>query len=410
MALKNTKVINYKGEDVELDPMEHASTYTEYGVGTTAKYGHVKLSDSSNGSLGVSCGVAVTPKALADAATSAANMSNVTEGILKVSYGGTGVSSRTVNAVLLGNGANAIEQVASAAGAFYSTGTNEVPKYGTLPVDKGGTGNTSITANAVVLGNAGNALKSVASASGAFYSTGANTLPKYGTLPIAQGGTGATSFTKNCLVGVNSTADALTSVNPATLSVSYAATAGSANAVAAGNISGIVGVAHGGTGVSSFTANALLQGNGTGAVKTVAASTLSVSYATNAGTAGDSKGLKVCTCNITNSTSNIFSVETCYCSDSGGYCCCWLRACAKCSTWFIVDVCISVCICCSATGGATNCYNCIILYNGGIGCFWGGTYAGPFTGYRDFASWCSTSSYCCRAICCTGYVKYVTIS
>lgn len=60
-----------------------------------------------------------------------------------------------------------------------------------LPVSKGGTGKTTHTANAVITGNGGNAVKNVPSASGAFYATGANAAPQFGKLPIAQGGTGA---------------------------------------------------------------------------------------------------------------------------------------------------------------------------------------------------------------------------
>ena len=62
----------------------------------------------------------------------------------------------------------------------------------TLAVNKGGTGKTSNTANSVLLGNGTSAIKNKASANGAFYATGANAEPVFGTLPMAQGGTGAT--------------------------------------------------------------------------------------------------------------------------------------------------------------------------------------------------------------------------
>ena len=48
-------------------PTSHASSGTTYGVGTASSYGHVKLSDNADSSLGVDSGVAVTPKALANA-------------------------------------------------------------------------------------------------------------------------------------------------------------------------------------------------------------------------------------------------------------------------------------------------------------------------------------------------------
>lgn len=66
-------------------------------------------------------------------------------------------------------------------------------RNGTLPVSKGGTGKTSHTSNAVLVGNGASAVKNVATANGALYATAANGAPKFGALPIAQGGTGKTS-------------------------------------------------------------------------------------------------------------------------------------------------------------------------------------------------------------------------
>ena len=62
-----------------------------------------------------------------------------------------------------------------------------------IPVSKGGTGKNIHTSNSVLTGNGTNAVKNVASANGAFYATGANGAPKFGTLPVAQGGTGVTT-------------------------------------------------------------------------------------------------------------------------------------------------------------------------------------------------------------------------
>ena len=64
---------------------------------------------------------------------------------------------------------------------------------GVFGVGRGGTGNASHTANSVLVGNDSSAVKNIASASGAFFATGSNAQPQFGTLPIAQGGTGATS-------------------------------------------------------------------------------------------------------------------------------------------------------------------------------------------------------------------------
>ena len=45
-------------------PTAHASTATTYGVGTAANYGHVKLSASTNSTLGAANGTAATPAAV----------------------------------------------------------------------------------------------------------------------------------------------------------------------------------------------------------------------------------------------------------------------------------------------------------------------------------------------------------
>lgn len=60
-------------------PTDHASQTTDYGVGNASKYGHVKLSDTADSSLGSSSGTAATPamvaavKTVADGAASTAN-------------------------------------------------------------------------------------------------------------------------------------------------------------------------------------------------------------------------------------------------------------------------------------------------------------------------------------------------
>ena len=46
-------------------PTSHASPTTDYGVGNAAKYGHVKLSDTADSSLGQTFGTAATPALVA---------------------------------------------------------------------------------------------------------------------------------------------------------------------------------------------------------------------------------------------------------------------------------------------------------------------------------------------------------
>ncbi len=61
-------------------------------------------------------------------------------GTVNVAHGGTGRTTLTSGAVLLGNGSNAIAQK-TGTGAFYAS-TSGDPKFGTLPIAQGGTGRT----------------------------------------------------------------------------------------------------------------------------------------------------------------------------------------------------------------------------------------------------------------------------
>lgn len=109
--------------------------------------------------------------------------SDVTDGTFGVNRGGTGRSSHTLNAVLTGNNNGAINNIATAKGAFYAESTNGAAKFGTLPVAEGGTG---ITANPSMLVN-------LASTSTANIFTTSPRPGVTGILSIANGGTGATT-------------------------------------------------------------------------------------------------------------------------------------------------------------------------------------------------------------------------
>ena len=78
--------------------------------------------------------------------------SNITSGTLGVARGGTGKATHSANAVLTGNGSNAVNYVATANGALYATSANGAAKFGTLPVAQGGTGATN---SATALANLG---------------------------------------------------------------------------------------------------------------------------------------------------------------------------------------------------------------------------------------------------------------
>ena len=67
----------------------------------------------------------------------------ITSGILSVANGGTGQSSHTANAVLTGNGTNAVNNVETASGALYATTANGAAQFGILPIALGGTDATT---------------------------------------------------------------------------------------------------------------------------------------------------------------------------------------------------------------------------------------------------------------------------
>lgn len=77
--------------------------------------------------------------------------------ILPVSHGGTGLITTTnVNAVVIGNSsnaANAMQTIRTGNGAFYATAQDGKPQFGTLPVAQGGTGATTFTSGALLIGN-----------------------------------------------------------------------------------------------------------------------------------------------------------------------------------------------------------------------------------------------------------------
>ena len=89
--------------------------------------------------------------------------------------------------------------------------TNGTWKGSSIGANYGGTGLTKDEigkANAVVITGGGdtNKLKIAESKAGAFYSTGNNSLPQFGTLKVAYGGTGSTTFTQNVPIFYNGTA------------------------------------------------------------------------------------------------------------------------------------------------------------------------------------------------------------
>ena len=156
---------------------------------------------------------------------------NVTPGVsgtLPVANGGTGKTTNTANAVLVGNGTSSIKNISSAKGAFYSTAADAQPTFGTLPESLGGTGqtdldkvkvgsaasadNATLAAKATVLETSRTITTNLESTTGASFNGSAAIRPGVaGKLPIGNGGTGGTTgkaATKNLFNDINeSTSD-----------------------------------------------------------------------------------------------------------------------------------------------------------------------------------------------------------
>jgi hypothetical protein len=108
---------------------------------------------------------------------------------------------------------------------------------GTLSVSNGGTGSNFITANALLIGNGANEIKEVLSAKGALYVATDNAEPSYGILPINCGGTGMMA-SPSMLINLGATnADTIFKASPRP------------------GVTGVLSVANGGTGKSSWAKN-----------------------------------------------------------------------------------------------------------------------------------------------------------
>ena len=82
-------------------PTSHASPTTDYGVGNAAKYGHVKLSDTADSSLGQTFGTAATPALVAAVETVADGAASTANQALELAGG---KADKTVTGTYIGSG------------------------------------------------------------------------------------------------------------------------------------------------------------------------------------------------------------------------------------------------------------------------------------------------------------------
>ena len=112
------------------------------------------------------------------------NVNNVGARVVKY-RNGTSISSLTI-------AENDIVAFVYYNGAYYLLGAI-TSVINLLGVAKGGTGRSTLTANAVLCGNGTNAVKMIPSTTGALYAATVDGQPQFGILPVAQGGTGSAS-------------------------------------------------------------------------------------------------------------------------------------------------------------------------------------------------------------------------
>ena len=209
-------------------------------------------------------------------------------GTLPVGNGGTGLTTYSSGDMLYASAANTLSQlgigsadnVLVVSGGFPTWGTvnlaSSAAVTGTLPVANGGTGVSSLTSNAVLLGGATVTDTGVGAANTVLLGTGGapsfgavdlSTAAVTGTLPVGNGGTGLTTYSSGDMLYA-SAANTLSQLgigsadNVLVVSGGFP-TWGTVNLASSAAVSGILPVANGGTGVSSLTSNAVLLGGAT---------------------------------------------------------------------------------------------------------------------------------------------------
>ncbi len=191
---------------------------------------------------------------------------------LIVAQGGTGRTTLTDHAVLIGNDTSPVNfAVPSTSGhALLSTGAGSDPAFGQvsltvgvtgiLPVANGGTGRATLAVHAIPLGNGTTAPTMLVPGTLDYplVSRGPTLDPHYAVLTTAGGGTGLSTITAHSLIVGNGTG--IPTLLPPNAAFGLPLIS---QGVAADPIYGIARVPGGGTGLATLTAHALIIGNGT---------------------------------------------------------------------------------------------------------------------------------------------------
>lgn len=200
-TLLKSKVDTISGKGLSTNDYTTAEKNKLAGIATGAQVNSITGVKGNSETSYRTGNVNLTPANIGAAASSHNHPAgDINSGTLGVARGGTGKATHTANAVLTGNGTNAINNVATSSGALFATAANGAPSFGTLPVAQGGTGQTSLqaTRNAMGLGN----------------TTGA--------LPITNGGTGAATAAAAIAAlgagcGIGTTAASVSNITTTTL-------------------------------------------------------------------------------------------------------------------------------------------------------------------------------------------------
>lgn len=272
-----------------------------YSFGTSSPAGTIKVLSFSGGTNVVYNATSMVLPGAADLNTTAGDMAIAValgsgdwqvlffnSAALTVAQGGTGRTSLTAHAVLLGEGTSPVNFAAPGTTGYplLSTGAAGDPAFGQLdltvgvtgilPTPNGGTGLASPTIHNLVIGNGTSAMTMLAPGTTGFplVSLGASLDPHYAILTTPGGGTGLATITAHAVMVGEGTAN-VAPVGPGTANYPLVAQGGAADPTFAPldlstvGVTGILPAVNGGTGIGSPTAHTLLAGNGGSAMSYV---------------------------------------------------------------------------------------------------------------------------------------------
>lgn len=217
-----------------------------------------------------------------------------------VPQGGTGRTSLTNHAVLLGAGTSPVNFAVPGTLGYplLSAGASADPAFGqlnltigvtgALPVANGGTGVAAITVHNLLVGNGSSAatLLPPGTTGLPLVSLGASLDPAYQVLGPAGGGTGAGSFTAHAVLVGNGTA-AFTPVGPGAANIPLIGQGGAVDPVFAAldlstaGVTGTLPTVRGGTGVATPAAHTVLVGNNATTMTAVGPGTTAYPFVAN---------------------------------------------------------------------------------------------------------------------------------